>query len=77
MTDQEIAKLTIDNPWSVNGSTMVHGRRYIRVDVICEEIQGVTFLNNPVALVPNEEVARCLVQLQEESLRERKLQDPC
>lgn len=52
----------------VNGTCMVGGKVFWRIDDLSKEATGIEFLENPAALVPDKELAKRIV----DALNEKK-----
>lgn len=49
--------------FTVNGTCMVGGKVFFRIDDLSKGRSGLDFLNNPAALVPDQELAQKIVDL--------------
>jgi len=56
----------------VNGTCMLGGKVFHRIDDVSEGRTGLDFLNNPGALVPKKELAERIVDLLNEDRRKEK-----
>lgn len=56
--------------FTVNGTCMLGGKVFHRIDDLTQERVGLDFLNNPAALVPDKELANKIVALLNEAPKE-------